>query len=150
CFLGRANEHIDSTLVIDHAVAACESRELFKGVLADRARGVFQGKVIVRPDAQKTDGKQMAQVLMLSEEAEFDSKPDLEVNAADWVCGHGPASAEIDEDLLFYFPARGIAAEEARALLIESFIGEAIDKVEEAVRPAIMAMARDRLAHLTS
>ena len=66
CFLGRGAEHIDTTLVVDHAVPGCESRELFKGVLADRARGVFQGKVIVRPDAQKTDGKQMAQVLMLS------------------------------------------------------------------------------------
>jgi len=150
CFLGRGSEHIDSTLLIDHAVAGCESRELFKGVLADKARGVFQGKVIVRPDAQKTDGKQMAQVLMLSEDAEFDSKPELEINADDVVCGHGSTSAEIDEDLLFYFRARGIAAEEARALLIESFIGEAIDKVEEPVRPALMAMVRRRLAQLTS
>jgi Fe-S cluster assembly protein SufD len=150
CFLGRGSEHIDSTLVIDHAVAGCESRELFKGVLADKARGVFQGKVIVRPEAQKTDGKQMAQVLMLSEDAEFDSKPELEINADDVVCGHGSTSAEIDKDLLFYFRARGIAAEEARALLIESFIGEAIDKVEEAVRPALMTLARARLARLTS
>ncbi len=71
-FLGRGTEHIDTTLVVDHAVPACESRELFKGVLADRARGVFQGKVIVRPDAQKSDGKQMAQVLMLSPDAEFE------------------------------------------------------------------------------
>ncbi|HEU0159936.1 MAG TPA: Fe-S cluster assembly protein SufD [Hyphomicrobiaceae bacterium] len=150
CFLGRGSEHIDSTLVIDHAVAGCESRELFKGVLADKARGVFQGKVIVRPNAQKTDGKQMAQVLMLSEDAEFDSKPELEINADDVVCGHGSTSADIDEDLLFYFRARGIAPEEARALLIESFIGEAIDKVEETLRPALMTMARARLAELTS
>ena len=71
-FLGRGTEHIDTTLVVDHAVPGCESRELFKGVLADRARGVFQGKVIVRPDAQKSDGKQMAQVLMLSQDAEFE------------------------------------------------------------------------------
>lgn len=151
CFLARGSEHIDTTLVIDHAVAACESRELFKGVLADKARGVFQGKVIVRPDAQKTDGKQMAQVLMLSEDAEFDSKPELEINADDVVCGHGSTSAEIDEDLLFYFRARGIAAEEARALLIESFIGEAIEKVaDEALRPALMAVARRRLAGLAT
>jgi Fe-S cluster assembly protein SufD len=150
CFLGRGREHIDSTLLIDHAVAGCESRELFKGVLAGKARGVVQGKVIVRPGAQKTDGKQMAQALMLSEEAEFDSKPELEINADDVVCGHGSTSAEIDKDLLFYFRARGIAADAARALLIESFIGEAIDKVEEAVRPALMALARARLAQLTS
>ena len=150
CFLGRGSEHIDTTLVIDHARGGCESRELFKGVLADKARGVFQGKVIVRPDAQKTDGKQMAQVLMLSEDAEFDSKPELEINADDVVCGHGSTSAEIDEDLLFYFRARGIAAETARALLIESFIGEAIDKVEETLRPALMAVARRRLAQLST
>jgi Fe-S cluster assembly protein SufD len=148
-FLGRGNEHIDTTLVIDHALPGCESRELFKGVLTDRARGVFQGKVIVRPDAQKTDGKQMAQVLMLSEDAEFDSKPELEINADDVVCGHGSTSAEIDADLLFYFRARGITAEEARALLIESFIGEAIDKVDEVLRPALMAVARRRLAQLS-
>ena len=101
-FLGRGAEHIDTTLVVDHAVPGCESRELFKGVLADRARGVFQGKVIVRPDAQKTDGKQMAQALMLSADAEFDSKPELEIYADDVVCGHGSTAAEIDEDLLFY------------------------------------------------
>jgi Fe-S cluster assembly protein SufD len=150
CFLGRGHEHIDTTLVIDHALGGCESRELFKGVLADRARGVFQGKVIVRPDAQKTDGKQMAQVLMLSEDAEFDSKPELEINADDVVCGHGSTSAEIDEDLLFYFRARGIAVEVARALLVESFIAEAIDKVAEALRPALMAVARRRLAQLST
>jgi Fe-S cluster assembly protein SufD len=151
CFLGRGREHVDTTLLIDHAVPGCESRELFKGVLADRARGVFQGKVIVRPDAQKTDGKQMAQVLMLSEDAEFDSKPELEINADDVVCGHGSTSAEIDKDLLFYFRARGIAAEEARVLLIESFIAEAIDKVwEEPLRAALMAVARRQLAGLAT
>ena len=150
-FLGRGAEHIDTTLVVDHAVPGCESRELFKGVLADKAHGVFQGKVIVRPDAQKSDGKQMAQALMLSPDAEFDSKPELEINADDVVCGHGSTSAEIDEDLLFYFRARGIAAEEARALLIESFIGETIDKIAEAaVRPAVLAMARRRLGVMTA
>ena len=107
-FLGRGTEHIDTTLVVDHAVPRCESRELFKGVLADKAHGVFQGKVIVRPDAQKSDGKQMAQVLMLSEDAEFDSKPELEIHADDVVCGHGSTAAEIDEDLLFYMRSRGM------------------------------------------
>src|SRR5690606_12869195 len=77
-FLATNNEHIDTTLVVDHAVPHCESRELYKGVLDGRGRGIFQGKVIVRPGAQKTDGKQMAQALMLSPDAEFDSKPELE------------------------------------------------------------------------
>jgi Fe-S cluster assembly protein SufD len=116
---------------------------LFKGVLDDHGRGVFQGKIIVRPDAQKTDGKQMAQVLMLSPDAEFDSKPELEIFADDVVCGHGTTSAELDEDLLFYCRSRGIPANEARALLIESFIGEAIDKVEhEGLHDALMSYAR--------
>ena len=150
-FLGRGAEHIDTTLVVDHAVPQCESRELFKGVLADRARGVFQGKVIVRPDAQKTDGKQMAQVLMLSEDAEFDSKPELEIHADDVVCGHGSTAAEIDADLLFYLRARGIPLETARAMLIESFVGEALDKIEdEAVRAALTQIALSRLAGLSA
>jgi Fe-S cluster assembly protein SufD len=149
--LGRGSEHIDTTLVVDHAVPGGESRELFKGVLADRARGVFQGKVIVRPNAQKTDGKQMAQALLLSPDAEFDSKPELEIFADDVVCGHGSTSAEIDEDLLFYMLSRGIPRGEARALLIESFIGEAIDKVEdESLREALSAMAKSRLAALSA
>lgn len=141
-YLGRGNEHIDTTLVVDHAVPHCESRELFKGVLDDRARGVFQGKIIVQQDAQKTDGKQMAQALMLSPDAEFDSKPELEIYADDVVCGHGTTTAELDPDLLFYCMSRGIPENTARALLIESFIGEAFDKVEhEGVREALTTMA---------
>jgi Fe-S cluster assembly protein SufD len=146
-FLGRGSDHIDTTLVVDHAVPHCVSRELFKGVLDDRARGIFQGKVIVRPDAQKSDGKQMAQVLMLSPDAEFDSKPELEIYADDVVCGHGSTAAEIDEDLLFYCRSRGIPEAEARAMLIESFIGEALERVEhEGLREAMAAVALEWLA----
>jgi Fe-S cluster assembly protein SufD len=142
-FLARGSEHIDTTLVVDHAVPECESRELFKGVLDGRAHGVFQGKIIVRPDAQKTDGKQMAQALMLSEDAEFDSKPELEIYADDVVCGHGATCAEIDANMMFYLQSRGIPAPQARAMLIEAFIIEAIDKVEhEAVRAALSDMAK--------
>jgi Fe-S cluster assembly protein SufD len=148
-FLGRDAEHIDTTMVVDHAVPGCTSRELIKGVLAGRARGVFQGKVIVRPDAQKTDGKQMAQALMLSEEAEFDSKPELEIFADDVVCGHGSTAAQLDDDLLFYLRSRGLPLGEARTLLIESFVGEAFDKIEdEKLREALQAIALPRLASL--
>lgn len=145
-FLGRGNNHIDTTLVVDHAVPGCQSRELYKGVLDGEAKGVFQGKIIVRPAAQKTDGKQMAQVLMLSPDAEFDSKPELEIYADDVACGHGSTSAEIDADHLFYCKARGIPEAEARALLTEAFVGEAIEKVEhEGVREALMTLARSWL-----
>ncbi len=140
--LARGSAHIDTTLVVDHAVPHCASRELFKTVLDDRARSIFQGKVIVAPNAQKTDGKQMAQALMLSPDAEFDSKPELEIYADDVVCGHGTTSAELDPDLLFYCKSRGIPEAEARALLIESFVGEAVEKVEnEALRDALMSYA---------
>jgi Fe-S cluster assembly protein SufD len=116
-------------------------------VLDGQARGVFQGKVIVLPDAQKTDGKQMAQALMLSPDAEFDSKPELEIYADDVACGHGSTAAEIDPDLVFYCTSRGIPKAVARTLLIESFIGEAIDKIEhDGLREAIGAIARDSLA----
>ena len=140
--LGRRAEHIDQTLVIDHAVPGCHSRELFKCVLDGRARGIVQGKVIVRPGAQKTDGKQMAQALMLSPDAEFDSKPELEIYADDVVCGHGSTCAEIDAGMIFYLMARGIPRPAARALLIESFIGEALDKVrDENLRNSLIAIA---------
>ncbi len=141
-FLGRGSDHIDTTLVVDHSTTGCESRELFKGVLDDRARGIFQGKIVVQAEAQKTDGKQMAQALMLSEDAEFDSKPELEIYADDVVCGHGSTAAELDTDMIFYLMSRGIPRAEARAMLIESFVGEAIDKIEnEALREALMAIA---------
>jgi Fe-S cluster assembly protein SufD len=146
-YLARGKEHIDTTLVVDHAVPGCASREFFKGVLDGQSRGVFQGKIVVRPDAQKTDGKQMSQALMLSEDAEFDSKPELEIFADDVVCGHGATTAELDPDLLFYCRSRGIPEKEARALMIASFIGEVLEKVENAeLRAALTSYAESWLA----
>ena len=134
----RDRQHCDTTLLIEHRVPHCVSREFFKGVLDGESRGVFQGKIIVSPGAQKTDGKQMAGALLLSETAEFDSKPELEIFADDVVCGHGSTSGQIDEDWLFYLEARGIPEEAARALLIQAFVGEAIERVEdETLRDAL-------------
>ncbi len=145
-FLLRARQHCDTTLLVEHRVPRCTSRELFKGVLDGEARGVFQGKIIVSPGAQKTDGKQMAGALLLSETAEFDSKPELEIFADDVVCGHGSTSGQIDEDLLFYLEARGIPEAQARALLIQAFVGEALEKVEdEALRDALAHASADWL-----
>ncbi len=141
--LASGKEHVDTTLWVDHQVPGCESRELFKYVLDEKARGVFQGKVVVRQAAQKTDGKQMAQSMMLSEDCEFDSKPELEIYADDVACGHGSTSAEIDKDLMFYLKARGIPEKEARTLLIQSFVGEALEKIEhEGIRCALMGHAQ--------
>jgi Fe-S cluster assembly protein SufD len=144
--LMRGRQHCDTTLLVEHAVPHCTSRELFKAVLDGEARGIFQGKIIVAPDAQKTDGKQMAQALLLSETAEFDSKPELEIFADDVVCGHGSTSGQIDEDLLFYLEARGIPEDEARALLIQAFIGEALERIEhEDLREALIASSAEWL-----
>jgi len=129
--LARGKQHCDTTLVVEHNVPACESREMFKLVLDDAARGIFQGKIVVAPDAQKTDGKQMSQALLLSETAEFDSKPELEIYADDVVCGHGATSGQIDEDLLFYLRARGLPEAQARALLIQAFVGEVFEVLDD-------------------
>ncbi len=145
-YLLADKQHGDSTLVVDHAVPNCVSREMFKLVLDDHARGIFQGKVTVRPHAQKTDGKQMAQALLLAPDAEFDSKPELEIFADDVVCGHGATAGDLDEDLLFYLRARGIPKDQAMALLIAAFVGEAVEEVSsEAVRVALNEMATNWL-----
>lgn len=145
-YLLAGTQHGDSTLVVDHAVPNCVSREMFKLVLNDKARGIFQGKVMVRPHAQKTDGKQMAQALLLGPDAEFDSKPELEIFADDVVCGHGATAGELDEELLFYLRARGIPKDQAMALLIAAFVGEAVEEVSnEAVRDALNEMATNWL-----
>ena len=145
-FLMRGRQHCDTTLVVEHRVPRCTSRELFKAVLDEEARGVFQGKIIVSPGAQKTDGKQMSQALLLSEAAEFDSKPELEIYADDVVCGHGATSGQIDEDLLFYLKARGIPELQARALLIQAFVGEALERIEdEGLRNALAASSAEWL-----
>lgn len=127
----HGTRHIDQTLVVDHAVPHCQSKELFKTVVDDRASGVFQGKIIVRPDAQKTNGKMMSQTLLLSEEAEMASKPELEIFADDVVCGHGTTIGQIDETQLFYLMARGVPRAEAERLLIEAFLDDVIDAVDE-------------------
>ncbi len=117
----------------------CTSREMFKTVLDDEARGVFQGKIIVRPHAQKTDAKMATHALLLSETAEADNKPELEIFADDVQCGHGATAGDLDEDLLFYLKARGIPAKEAEALLIQAFVGEAVEGIEHAgLRDALM------------
>jgi FeS assembly protein SufD len=144
--LMRGRQHCDTTLIVEHRVPAGVSRELFKVVLDDHARGIFQGKVIVLPDAQKTDGKQMANALLLSETAEFDSKPELEIFADDVVCGHGATSGQMNEDLLFYLESRGLPEAEARAMLIQAFVGEAFECVDnEDLREAFAAVSAEWL-----
>ena len=135
----KGRQHADVTIVADHVAGACTSREMFKTVLDEEGRGVFQGKIIVRPEAQKTDAKMATHALLLSDTAEADNKPELEIFADDVQCGHGATSGDLDEDLLFYLKARGIPAKEAEALLIQAFVGEAVEGIEHAgLRDALM------------
>jgi Fe-S cluster assembly protein SufD len=135
----KGKQHADTTLVADHKVGGCQSRELFATVLDDESRGVFQGKIIVRPKAQKTDAKMMTRALLLSEDAEANNKPELEIFADDVQCGHGATSGALDDDLKFYLMARGIPEAEAEALLVQAFVGEAIEGIEHAgLRDALM------------
>jgi len=125
----KDKQHGDTTLVVDHAVPHCTSRENFRAVVDARGHSVFQGRIIVRPDAQKTDGKMMTRALLLSDEAEADNKPELEIFADDVTCGHGATSGALDDSLLFYLRARGLPEKEAQALLIQAFLGEAIEQI---------------------
>jgi len=128
----KGRQHADTTLVADHAAAECTSREVFKSVLDEQGRSVFQGKIIVRPHAQKTDARMATHALLLSDTAEADNKPELEIFADDVQCGHGATSGALDQELLFYLKARGIPAKDAEALLIQAFVGEAVEGIEHA------------------
>jgi Fe-S cluster assembly protein SufD len=138
----KGTQHGDTTLVVDHAVPHCTSREIFRAVVDDRAHSVFQGRIIVRPHAQKTDGKMMTRALLLSDEAEADNKPELEIFADDVTCGHGATAGALDESLLFYLRARGLPEKAAQALLIQAFVGEAIEGIsDDNLREAVMTAA---------
>lgn len=145
-YVGAGDAHIDNTTFIDHARPNSVSRETYKGVLADGARGVFQGKILVRPDAQGTDGHQLNRALLLSRSAEIDSKPELEIYADDVKCSHGATAGELDETELFYLRSRGIDEETARAILVKAFLAEALEKIgREPVREAFTRIVEDRL-----
>jgi len=135
----KGKEHVDTTLVIDHAVGRCESREQFRSVLDGESRGIFQGKIIVRQHAQKTDAKMSSNALLISDDAEADNKPELEIFADDVQCGHGATAGALDENLKFYLMARGIPSKEAEALLIQAFVGAVIENIaHEGLRDALL------------
>jgi len=143
----NGRQHADTTLFLDHAVPNCASREIFRAVVDDRGHSVFQGRIIVRPKAQKTDAKMMTRALLLSDEAEADNKPELEIFADDVTCGHGATTGALDESLLFYLRARGLSETAAQALLIQAFVGEAIESIaNEPLRELAISAAERWLA----
>ena len=131
---------VDTTTALDHAAPDCASRQTCKTVLAGQSRGVFQGKILVRREAQKTDGYQMNQALLLSEDAEMDSKPQLEIYADDVKCSHGATIGALDADSLFYLRSRGVPADQARSMLVQAFLHEAFEGLEDdTLRDALTA-----------
>jgi len=143
----RGRQFADTTLTLDHAVPNCNSRELFKTVLDDESTGVFQGKIIVRQHAQKTDGRMMSAALLLAENATMNNKPELEIFADDVQCAHGATCGQLDDDLLFYLMARGLPRKQAEALMVEAFLGEPLEFVaREDVRDNLVALVEGWLA----
>jgi Fe-S cluster assembly protein SufD len=142
----KGTQHGDSTLVVEHAAPHCESRELFKTVIDNEATGVFQGKIIVPHHAQKTDGRMMSAALLLEEGGSMNNKPELEIFADDVQCAHGATCGQLDEDLLFYLMARGLPKKEAESLLVQAFLGEAVEFVEnEGARDALIGTVEEWL-----
>jgi Fe-S cluster assembly protein SufD len=138
-YMLTGQQHGDTTTVIDHAQPQGTSREVYKGVIDQYAHAVFQGKIIVRPGSQKTDGYQLNRALLLSDTAEINSKPELEIYADDVKCSHGATAGELSDDQIFYLRARGIDRDSARDILTGAFLAEAIEEVRsEAVREAFL------------
>lgn len=138
--LVRGRQHADNTTDVDHAKPHCRSSQLYKNVLDDRGRSVFQGRIHVAPDAQKTDAHQMNRNLLLSRDAQADSKPELVIHADDVKCSHGATVGDLDRDALFYLESRGIEEMAARNLLVRGFAAEMLDGIaDEAVRAHIEA-----------
>lgn len=145
-YIPSGKQHIDNHLLVDHAKAHCDSREFFKGILNDDAHAVFTGRIIVRKDAQKTDGKQTNRNLLLSDTSRVDTNPQLEIFADDVKCTHGATIGQLDDEALFYLNARGISSEVAKSLLIYAFAAEILDEIKiEEVRDQVRDILLDKL-----
>jgi len=146
-YIATGESLVDTHTTIDHAKPHCPSHELYKGILAGKSRAVFNGKIIVRQDAQKTNAKQTNKALLLTDDAQVNTKPQLEIFADDVKCTHGAAIGQLDDDALFYLRARGISLGEARHMLIEAFAGEVLDGIPVApVRERLMQAMEEKLA----
>ncbi len=142
--LGAGRSHSDTTVLVVHSAENCESRQVVRGVFDDRARGVFQGKVLVEQAAQKTDGYQISQAVLLDERSEFSSKPELEIYADDVKCSHGSTTGALDADALFYLRSRGLGKSEAEAILVAAFLEEALEEIADpAAADAVRAVCAE-------
>jgi Fe-S cluster assembly protein SufD len=149
-FVATGSQHVDNHTLIDHVRPHCDSLELYKGILDQSARGIFDGTIIVREGAQKTVSRQTNHNLLLSEKAIVDSKPTLVIHNDDVKCNHGSTIGQLSEEAMFYLRSRGIGEDAARALLVHAFAGEIIDRmkvepVREQVRRVLFQQMPDRL-----
>jgi Fe-S cluster assembly protein SufD len=153
CYLVDGDRLVDNHTTIDHATPHCTSHELYKGILDGKARAVFNGRIIVREDAQKTDAKQTNRALLLSDEAQINSNPQLEIFADDVKCTHGAAIGQLDDEALFYLRARGLTLREARDMLIHAYAGEVLEGIaveslkQQLERELFMQLDRDLADH---
>ena len=148
-YLLAGKRHADLTSVLTHAAPDGVTTQLAKGLVRDQARAVFQGKIVVEEGADRTDARMGHHALLLNDGAEVDAKPELEIYADDVSCAHGNTVGSLDEDALFYIRSRGLPDAEARALLMEAFVGEVVDRIEhEGVRAAVRAWVAERLRGL--
>jgi len=146
-YLADGDRLVDNHTAIDHAKPHCPSHEIYKGILGGKARAVFNGKIVVRQDAQKTDAKQTNRALLLSDNASINTKPQLEIFADDVKCTHGAAIGQLDEDAIFYLRARGLTYFEARDMLIHAFAAQILDRVQiEPLRTALESALFAQLA----
>jgi Fe-S cluster assembly protein SufD len=149
-FVGGGRQHLDNYMLVEHASPHCASRQFYNGILDEHAHGVFHGRIIVHKDAQKTDAKQTNRNLLLADDAQIDTKPQLEIYADDVKCTHGATIGQIDEDALFYLRSRGISEAEARRILLQAFAAECLDRMKSGVaRDYCEAMIMERLASIS-
>lgn len=148
-FVGSGRQHLDNYMLVEHSSPRCASRQFYNGILDESAHGVFHGRIIVHKDAQMTDAKQTNRNLLLSDDAQIDTKPQLEIYNDDVKCTHGATIGQIEEDALFYLRSRGINEVDARRLLLQAFAGECLDRMKAgALRDYAAAVVQERLQSL--
>jgi Fe-S cluster assembly protein SufD len=148
-YLPNGKQHIDNHTVVDHAKPNAESTELYKGILADRSTGVFNGKIFVREDAQKTNAYQSCRNVVLSDDATMNTKPQLEIWADDVKCSHGTTTGKLDDEALFYMQARGIRKEAALALLMFAFAEDVVEKIRiPAIKEYLEGLIEEKIEKL--
>jgi Fe-S cluster assembly protein SufD len=147
-FMAKGRQHIDNYMRVEHVGPHCGSRQFYNGIMDGRSRGVFHGRIVVHKGAQKTDAKQTNRNLLLSEEAQIDTKPQLEIYADDVKCTHGATIGQIDENAIFYLRSRGISEEASRAILLFAFANESLERMKvEPIRRYLGALVAEWMPH---